>query len=285
MPNGFSKWCASPAGRPTRQVTPAEARALFRAGRDVLSPEPAPVAEIRDLAAPGPDGGMIPLRLYRGAGTAADAVLPALVYFHGGGWVVGDLDSYDRLCRHLANAAQLCGRRGRLPAGARAQIPGGRRGLSRRHPMGRRNGRRDSASTATGSPSAATAPAATLRRWSVCRRAIAARRVCARSCCSTRRSISRMNHASTPAFCRRPSIDPGDDAVVCRALSARDRGHRRLARLAVARPRSFAVAPAYVLTAGYDPLCDEGMAYAGRLRGRRGRGASSGTFPTRSTAF
>src|SRR6202035_1246666 len=32
--------------------------------------------------------------------------LPALVYFHGGGWVIGDLDTHDSLCRHLANAAR-----------------------------------------------------------------------------------------------------------------------------------------------------------------------------------
>ena len=95
------------SGRPPYdQVTPAEARALFRAARDVLCPAPAPVAEIRDLAAPGPDGGKVPLRLYRAAGTAAEEILPALVYFHGGGWVVGDLDCYDSLCRHLANAAR-----------------------------------------------------------------------------------------------------------------------------------------------------------------------------------
>jgi acetyl esterase len=46
------------------------------------------------------------LRLYRGAATAAGGTLPALVYFHGGGWVIGDLDTHDSLCRHLANAAR-----------------------------------------------------------------------------------------------------------------------------------------------------------------------------------
>ncbi|HVH75142.1 MAG TPA: alpha/beta hydrolase [Stellaceae bacterium] len=90
------------SGRPTfDQVSPAEARALFLAGRNVFAPEPAPVAEIRDLAAPGPGVGSIPLRLYR----PGEGVLPALVYYHGGGWVVGDLETHDTLCRHLANAA------------------------------------------------------------------------------------------------------------------------------------------------------------------------------------
>jgi acetyl esterase len=91
------------SGRPPYEtLSPAEARALFLAGREVLALDPAPVAVIRDIT--GPDG--VPLRLYRGAGTDAAAMLPALVYFHGGGWVIGDLDSHDSVCRHLANAAR-----------------------------------------------------------------------------------------------------------------------------------------------------------------------------------
>ena len=94
-------------------------------------------------------GAAIPLRLYRGAAAAAGGKLPALVYFHGGGWVIGDLDTHDSLCRHLANAARLHRRLGRLPPRSRAQIPGRRRGLLRRHLLGRRRRLRRSASTAT----------------------------------------------------------------------------------------------------------------------------------------
>ena len=54
--------------------------------------------------ADGPHG-PIPLRLYRPRGTSAEQVLPALVYYHGGGWVIGDLDTHDTLCRELANHA------------------------------------------------------------------------------------------------------------------------------------------------------------------------------------
>jgi acetyl esterase len=46
------------------------------------------------------------LRLYRPAGTTPDDVLPALLYFHGGGWLLGGLDSHDTTCRHFANAAR-----------------------------------------------------------------------------------------------------------------------------------------------------------------------------------
>jgi acetyl esterase len=90
------------SGRPPYEtLSPAEARALFLAGREALALDPAPVAMVRDITGPGG----VSLRLYRGAGTDAAAMLPALVYFHGGGWVIGDLDSHDSVCRHIANAA------------------------------------------------------------------------------------------------------------------------------------------------------------------------------------
>ena len=62
------------------------------------------MASSRDLQATGPQGG-IPLRLIRPAGSDESDVLPVLVYYHGGGWVIGDLDTHDTLCRQLANAA------------------------------------------------------------------------------------------------------------------------------------------------------------------------------------
>jgi acetyl esterase len=59
------------------------------------------LAEIRDMTIPGP-GGDLPIRLYRPAG---DGPKPALVYFHGGGWVIGSLASHDGACRRLAEVS------------------------------------------------------------------------------------------------------------------------------------------------------------------------------------
>lgn len=92
------------AGRPPFEtLSVAEARQAYDASRAALQPPPDEVAEVRGLAIPGP-GGPLPLRLYRGAGTS-DAALPALLYLHGGGWVLGGLDSHDGVCRRLANLA------------------------------------------------------------------------------------------------------------------------------------------------------------------------------------
>jgi len=93
------------AGRPPYEtLTSPEAREFYRAGRRILQPEPPEVAEVRHLKAPGP-AGEISLRLFRGLGTTPGVALPALVYFHGGGWVIGDLDTHDGVCRLIANAA------------------------------------------------------------------------------------------------------------------------------------------------------------------------------------
>jgi len=94
------------AGRPPFEtLTPDEARIAYANSRKVLQPPPEDVAQVRNLAAPGPLG-EIPLRLYRGRGTEAGEKLPVLVYYHGGGWLLGDLDSHDVVCRRFANAAR-----------------------------------------------------------------------------------------------------------------------------------------------------------------------------------
>jgi acetyl esterase len=89
------------AGRPAyHQLSPKDARQLFRETRPAVTPVPPAIGQVRNLTADGPHG-PIPLRLYRPADVAASAALPALVFFHGGGWVIGDLDTHDTLCRQL----------------------------------------------------------------------------------------------------------------------------------------------------------------------------------------
>ncbi len=86
---------------PTHTLSPADARRAYLERRFYSQPDPPPVAEVRALqTAAG-----VPFRLYRPAGAAATAVLPVLVYFHGGGWTMGDLDTHDVLCRQLCNGA------------------------------------------------------------------------------------------------------------------------------------------------------------------------------------
>ncbi|MCA0324684.1 MAG: alpha/beta hydrolase [Proteobacteria bacterium] len=89
---------------PTHTLAPPEARRLYLERRGFTQPDAPEVAEAREWTASGPAGD-IPLRAYRPLGAAPEAVLPVLVYYHGGGWVIGDLDTHDTLCRELANGA------------------------------------------------------------------------------------------------------------------------------------------------------------------------------------
>jgi acetyl esterase len=90
---------------PYYEVPPAVARRFYRDVRGALTPDPPAVESVQLLIAPGP-AGPVPVRAYRPKGAGRDDVLPALVYFHGGGWVIGDLDTHDVVCRTLANGAR-----------------------------------------------------------------------------------------------------------------------------------------------------------------------------------
>ena len=78
----------------------ADGRAML-AGMNALAGAPEAVHEITDRTIPGPAGG-IPVRVYRPSDATS---LPMLVFIHGGGFTMGDLDSHDSLCRALANAS------------------------------------------------------------------------------------------------------------------------------------------------------------------------------------
>jgi acetyl esterase len=96
------------AGRPAYEtLTPNEARELYVAARVVVNPEPPELEKIEELWIPAPHGA-IPARLYvpkqlRKTGGLA----PCLVFFHGGGWVIGNLETHDVVCRKLAAEGEL----------------------------------------------------------------------------------------------------------------------------------------------------------------------------------
>ena len=89
---------ASMGGPQFHEMSVAQARELIL-GMVALAGEPESVARIENRTVPGP-AGEIPVRIYAPVGTAP---FPVLVYFHGGGWVIGNLDTHDGICRSLAN--------------------------------------------------------------------------------------------------------------------------------------------------------------------------------------
>lgn len=84
-------------GPPLESLPPQEARLLAAESLKMVAGEPEQIERVENLSVPRP-GGSIPIRVYApGTGPA-----PGLVYFHGGGWVVGDLNVYDVVCRSIA---------------------------------------------------------------------------------------------------------------------------------------------------------------------------------------
>jgi len=83
---------------PLYRLEPHAARAAYEAGAGVLEVPRPQLARVQDLRVPTRDGGTVPARLY----APAHERLPVLLYFHGGGFTIGSIASHDTLCRVLA---------------------------------------------------------------------------------------------------------------------------------------------------------------------------------------
>jgi acetyl esterase len=90
-----SGWAAA------RSVPVEQLRAVVKGFAAVTPKLPVPLRDVSDRTIPGPAGD-IPVRIYT---PEAAGPLPILVYYHGGGWVVGDLDTQDMICRGLCHGA------------------------------------------------------------------------------------------------------------------------------------------------------------------------------------
>jgi len=82
---------------PIYTLSPADARAVLERAQSARVGKPS--AQIEDIAFPVGPTGSVPVRIVRPAGTAE--VLPVVLYFHGGGWILGDRDTHDRLVREI----------------------------------------------------------------------------------------------------------------------------------------------------------------------------------------
>jgi len=96
------------AGRPAYEtLTPPEAREYYMQARLLANPEPPELLSAESLAIPAPHG-RIPARIYTPKKLRkADGLAPGLVFFHGGGWVIGNLETHDVVCRKLAHEGEM----------------------------------------------------------------------------------------------------------------------------------------------------------------------------------
>jgi len=97
---------AQDSGRPGfEDMTVAQARAAYLAGRTTTQLPPVAIGAVSDDSFAGRTG-QIPVRRYRPA-IVTPGLQPAILFFHGGGWVIGDLDTHDSLCRQIVHATGL----------------------------------------------------------------------------------------------------------------------------------------------------------------------------------
>ncbi len=95
------EWVAASEQPPVTEQTPEDARRAYEEGLSKVDLEPRALAQVREVTIDGTTGAL-PARLYA---PSAEGFLPLVLYFHGGGLVIGSLDSHDPLCREIAARA------------------------------------------------------------------------------------------------------------------------------------------------------------------------------------
>ncbi len=244
---------------PMHVMTPDEARRHYTAAAEVLDLPRAPLARVEDLTMVAADGSAMRARLY----AVSNERLPVLLYLHGGGFVVGNLETHDSLCRQIAKRAGCAvlavdyrlAPEHRFPAAvddawaAFQALPALAQGLGLDHTR-----------LAVGGDSAGGTLAAVV--------ALMARDAGAHLALQLLVTPGTGAHADTPShrlfaqgfLIERATIEWFFDHT----LPRQQRTDWRFAPLEV--PEVDGVAPAFVVLAECDPVVDEGLAYADRLR-------------------
>ncbi len=277
---------------PLEALSPAQARQAYLASLKALDLPGEEVGAVEDITIEGP-GGPLPLRLYRPlkaqmqtatqtqahaqaqakqAAASAEPALSAVLYLHGGGWVIGDLRTHDSLCRRLANTAQ-------------AVVVAVDYRLAPEHPFpaaledaacalawlgaeaGRLGIRPDAIGVAGDSAGGNLAAVLALMARGALAPVAGARPLPALAHQALLYPVTDLA-AESPSY-RRTAPDLPLSAATMRYFighytpEAADRLDWRASPLRA--PILEGAAPALVLTVAHDPLCDEGRAYAERL--------------------
>lgn len=235
-------------------VPPFVARRIYRDTRAVLSPPPPQLAETKLMIFPG----AIAVRAYR---PVPNETLPALVFFHGGGWTIGDLDTHDVVCRQISNGARCAvfsvdyrlAPESPFPAAIEDCISATRHVFKEAKSL-----KVDPGRIAVGGDSAGGNLAAVV--------ALALRGIGI--------AYQLLVYPATDQRCAFPSHEKNGKGYLltsegieyfrgCYLPDKKDWTDWRASPLLA--PSHADLPPAFVLTAGYDPLVDEGRAYAERL--------------------
>ncbi|BCW87851.1 Carboxylesterase NlhH [Alphaproteobacteria bacterium SO-S41] len=245
------------------EVSAPQARSMFLAMRDAFDAKGTPIGKVDSVEIPGP-GGPLAARIYTPVGLTG-RVTPACVYYHGGGWVIGDLDTHDAICRMLANES-----------GCRIVAVDYRLAPENKFPAAfedayavlvwteanamdhsiNPNRLAVAGDSAGGNLAAAVALHAKAKGTPKL-----AYQVLIYPVTQARAQTASMNDLATGYFLEKASMDWFCDQYL---EPGADLDDPRLSPLAAKDVTG--VAPAFVLTAGFDPLKDEGKQYAMKLK-------------------
>jgi acetyl esterase len=249
---------------PLADRTPAEAREDLRHAIRVIEGPPAPLASVREMTVAG-SAGPLPARLYEPQEASAATAGPLIVYYHGGGWVCGDLGTHDRPCRLLARAsgARVLSVDYRLapehpfPAPVEDALAAFRDAVARADELGIDRARIAVAGDSAGGHLAAVTAAQSVRESGPAP-AFQLLIYPVTDCVNV--AASRVTFAQG-FLLTKPNMDWYEEQFFGPSGDRRDpRASPLLADDLAGAP------PALVVTAGFDPLRDEGEAYAHRLR-------------------
>jgi acetyl esterase len=238
---------------PYHTVPAFVARRIYRDTRSALAPKAPEVPDVKLLVLEN----RIAVRVYR----PSSDILPALVFFHGGGWTIGDLDTHDVLCRQLAAGARCAvfsvdyrlAPENPFPAAVDDAVAATKYLMSNPGPL-----KIDASRIAVGGDSAggnlAAVVALELKKHNL--------------------AFQLLIYPATDQRCELDSHSRNGEGYLLTKDAigffrggylpdAKDWTDWRASPLLAADHRG--VAPAYVLTAGFDPLLDEGRAYAKKL--------------------
>ncbi len=249
---------------PAPRRTPAEARADLRAGTRAVGGPRIPIASVFETSVAGADG-PLPARLFVPESADHGGAGALIVYYHGGGWVAGDLDTHDQPCRLLARASGArvlsidyrLSPEHRFPAPVDDALAAFRDAVARAGELGADPGRVAVAGDSAGGHLAAVtarlsahdggpAPAFQLLVYPVTDLVVVAQ--------------SRLTFAEGFVLTKE-SMDWYEEQFLG------SEGNRRDPRVSPLYATDLpGVAPALVVTAGFDPLRDEGEAYARKLQ-------------------
>jgi len=242
-------------------LSPLQARAKYELGNEILAAPKAPMAKVEEGQLPGP-AGSLGVRLYVPPGAVAPG--PLIVYFHGGGWTIGSVEGYDGTARFLAAgaAATVLSVDYRLapehpfPAAFDDALAAFRWAAAEAAELGA-----DPARIAVAGDSAGGNLAAAVALYS---RADEVRPAMQALLYPVTDAVG--DQASRELFAEGFFLTRGDMDVFERHYLPAD-ADRADPRVSVLRAEDLAgLPPAYVVTCGFDPLRDEGEAYAARMR-------------------